>query len=89
MNRRAFMGRLGKPAAMVAALPVVAAAADRTHEAAMTAIRSLQDRFAGVQEQCTSLKDRMDRMEVRQKKLTRVALAGAAVLLGVDISLLL
>lgn len=89
MNRRQFLDRLRRPALAVATVPLVATAADRAHEATQAALRSLKNQFSGVQEQCTSLKDRMDALEARQKKLVRLALAGAAVLVGVDVSLLL
>lgn len=89
MHRRDFLGRLAKPAAILAAVPIVATAADRAHGATQAALQRLRTQFTGVQEQCTSLKDRMDHLEARQKKMMRVALAGAAVLVGVDVSLLL
>ncbi|MBI1731371.1 MAG: hypothetical protein HYR49_01205 [Gammaproteobacteria bacterium] len=88
MDRREFLRRIRKPAAVLAALPAVAAVADKAHDAGAAALRALKDQFAGVQEQCTSLKDRMDKLETRQKRMMRIALAAAAVMVGIDISLL-
>lgn len=89
MDRREFLRQFSRPAAILAAMPVVAVATDKAHEATTAALKSLKDRFSGVQEQYASLKDRMDRIESRQKKMMRIVLAAAAVTVGVDISLLL
>lgn len=89
MLRRDFLGKFARPAALLAAVPVVATAADRAHAATQAALHRLTTQFTGMQAQCTSLRERVDHLEARQKKLVRVALAGAAVLVGVDVSLLL
>lgn len=89
MNRRQFFDRLRRPALAVAAVPFVAVAADKAHEATTSALKALKHQFTGVQEQCATLKERMDNLEARQKKMMRVVLAAAAVTVGVDISLLL
>jgi hypothetical protein len=89
MNRRQFLDKFRRPALAVAAVPFVAVATDKAHEATTSALKALKEQFTGVQVQCASLKDRMDGMEARQKKMMRLVLAAAALTVGVDISLLL
>lgn len=89
MNRRQFLDKFRRPALAVAAVPFVAVAADRAQEATNSALKALKEQFTGVQDQCASLRDRMDGLEARQKKMMRIVLAAAAVTVGVDISLLL
>ena len=90
MDRREFLQRLRKPALVLAAVPVVAAAAaDRGRETGAAALQALKQQFTGVKEQCNSLKDRVDKLEGDQKKMMRAVLAISAVTLGIDISLLM
>lgn len=89
MDRREFLRRFRYPAAALAAVPVVATAADKVHDAGAAALKALKDQFRGVHHQCMSLKDRMDKLEARQKRMMRIVLAAAAVTVGVDVSLLL
>lgn len=89
MDRREFLRGLRKPALALAAVPMVAVAADKAQEAGAAALQALKNQFAGVQDQCASLKDRMDRMEAAQKRAMRIVLAISAITLGVDVSLLM
>ena len=89
MDRRSFLRGISKPALALAAVPLVATAADKAHEAGAAALQALKNQFVGVQDQCTSLKERMDKMEAGQKRTMRIVLALTAVTLGMDISLLL
>ncbi len=89
MDRRSFLRGISKPALALAAVPMVATAADKAHAAGAAALQALKHQFAGVQNQCASLKERMDKLEARQKRTMRIVFALAAVTLGVDISLLM
>ncbi len=89
MDRREFLRRIRHPAAALAAIPVVAAAADKAQEAGTAALQALKDQCAGVQDQCASLKDRMDKLEANQKRIMHIVLAISAITLGVDVSLLM
>lgn len=89
MDRREFLRRIRYPAVALAAVPMVAIAADKAQEAGAAALQALKNQFAGIQDQCASLKDRMDRMEASQKRTMRIVLAISAITLGVDVSLLM
>lgn len=89
MDRREFLRGLRKPALALAAVPVVAAAADKGREAGAAVLNSLKKQLCGVQEQYATLKDRLDKMEVNQKRTMRIVLAISAITLGVDVSLLM
>ena len=89
MDRRSFLRGISKPALALAAMPVVATAADTVRDAGVAALQSLKSQFAGIQDQCASLKERMDKMEAGQKRTMRIVLAISAITLGVDVSLLM
>ena len=89
MDRREFLSRIRYPAVTLAAAPMVAAAAHKGHEACAAALRALKVQFAGVQDQCAALKDCMDKLEARQKRMLRMVLAISAITMGVDVSLLM
>jgi hypothetical protein len=90
MDRREFLRRIRYPAAAVAGGTIIATkAAERGREAGGAALRALNQRFSVVQDQCAALRERMERIEARQKRMLRVVFAVAAVTLGVDVSLLM
>jgi hypothetical protein len=89
MDRRSFLRGISKPALALAAVPVVATAADKARDAAVAALQALNNQFAGMEDQCASLRKRMDKMEVSQKQTLRIVLAISAITLGVDVSLLI
>ena len=89
MDRRSFLRGISKPALALAAMPVVVTAADKTHGTGAAALHALKCKFAGVRDQCASLKDRVDKLEARQKRMLHMVLAISAITLGVDVSLLL
>ncbi len=89
MDRRSFLRGISKPALALAAAPIVVTAADRTRDAGAAALKALKNQFTGIQDQCASIKDRMDKLEAGQKRTMRIVLAISAITLGVDVSLLM
>jgi len=89
MDRRSFLRGISKPALALAAVPVVVTAADKARDAGAAALQALKHQCARMQDQCASLKDRMDEMEASQKRTLRIVLAISAITLGVDVSMLI
>ena len=81
MNRRNFLKGMGLPAS-VTALSVLTATAYKSKQAVNSTKTSIEKRVQ-------ALTKRMDRMEHRNKQLTRAVLAVGAVSTGVDLTFLL
>ena len=88
MQRRIFLRKLMRSAPVVAGTAAVAATAAKAQTKVDPAIATLKSGVQSLQSRISRLDERIDNMEGRQRKLIRVALAAAALSLGIDVGAL-